>query len=683
MWWLWMALAWGVPKPASDAVAMGDCKRALEQIPQPDQDDERLITGYCLQKLGDSTAAAAALANVGDGVLGDYARFVRAHALADLQRPSEALAVMEGLKLPGDAGLELRLLRARLLIESDHSLEAREDLRALLDTEVKDEARYWLCIGAERRGDMAAAIPTWRRLWAESVTGPWSKKAAEHLEKLGSPVPDLSTSEGRALVRDRVAALRKNNQHTEALARLDQLAAVEPPTTRSAKLELARARFDARDYAGARSGYEAALGAPDRCTGSSTDLFEYALSTARSGDYDAAAVIYKRVDSQHPETSDADFASFKLGYMKFDKGDWKAAREEFAAHIRRRPSSKHLDEAWWFSARAAWKLGDTAAMGKDLDALIAQRPKSSLAPAAAYWRARAKGLAGDAAGEKTAMEGVISDYPVSGHAWLAAKKLQRRFPKQPRVERPAWPASLASRTDVKRGDALLALGFKSWARAELASIQTAATSSGKDGSLAAAHALIAAGDYVGGQALASKYCVSPWKGGDPVAQQACTPMPEESIVFATAAPYALDPLVPFGIMTAESSLKPEVTSIAGARGLMQVRPEEAERIHKEVFGDSPFDPDDLYRAPYNAALGTAELGMKNESLKGTLSDDSLPAVIASYNGGETAVRRWLAAFEQPPPADEFSEDVGYTETRQYVRRVLGFVMAYRWVYGDP
>jgi len=58
-------------------------------------------------------------------------------------------------------------------------------------------------------------------------------------------------------------------------------------------------------------------------------------------------------------------------------------------------------------------------------------------------------------------------------------------------------------------------------------------------------------------------------------------------------------------------------------------------------------------------------------------------VIASYNAGEDAVRRWLAATPRAPEFDEFAEDIGYTETRQYVRGVLGHVMTYRWVYGDP
>jgi soluble lytic murein transglycosylase len=135
-------------------------------------------------------------------------------------------------------------------------------------------------------------------------------------------------------------------------------------------------------------------------------------------------------------------------------------------------------------------------------------------------------------------------------------------------------------------------------------------------------------------------------------------------------------------MTAESALQPEVTSLAGARGLMQLMPVEAETIHRELFGVRPYDADNLYAAPYNAAMGTAELGLKTRSLGDVLAVTSIPAVVASYNGGEEAVRRWLEGGGDKPDFDEFAEDVGYTETRQYIRRVLGFVMAYRWVYGD-
>ena len=277
---------------------------------------------------------------------------------------------------------------------------------------------------------------------------------------------------------------------------------------------------------------------------------------------------------------------------------------------------------------------------------------------------------------------MISRWPTSGYAWLAAQRLGRTFPPQAAVDRPAWPPELAKTTAVTRGEALLGAGLRAWAGDELAKAIEPARASGRAGALAAAHALIAAGDYRRGRALAEPFCVSPWERGDPIAQQACTPRPEASIVTAAAAAHHLDPLVPYGIMTAESALDPSVTSLAGAVGLMQLMPTEAGRIHAELWPDRPYNPHDLFSAPYNAALGTTELGLKRDELDGRLADESLPAVIASYNGGIAAVNRWLSASSAPPPADEFSEDIGFTETRQYVKRVLGFTMAYRWVYGD-
>jgi soluble lytic murein transglycosylase len=105
-------------------------------------------------------------------------------------------------------------------------------------------------------------------------------------------------------------------------------------------------------------------------------------------------------------------------------------------------------------------------------------------------------------------------------------------------------------------------------------------------------------------------------------------------------------------------------------------------VHADLYGQSPYDADNLYLPGYNAALGTAELGRRKASLGDLLGGTSTPAVVASYNGGEDAVRRWVTAWGNKPDFDEFSEDVGYPETRQYVRRVLGYEMQYRWVYGD-
>jgi hypothetical protein len=54
--------------------------------------------------------------------------------------------------------------------------------------------------------------------------------------------------------------------------------------------------------------------------------------------------------------------------------------------------------------------------------------------------------------------------------------------------------------------------------------------------------------------------------------------------------------------------------------------------------------------------------------------------LAGYNAGEQRVDRWIA--ERPPlPADEFVEEIPFSETQNYVKRILGTAEDYRHLYG--
>ncbi|MCO4744380.1 MAG: transglycosylase SLT domain-containing protein [Proteobacteria bacterium] len=668
-------------EPWADALKVGDCTEVLKTIGEPSTDIERLGAGWCAIRRDKAEQGLAWLEAVEGDALTDYAQLASGQALVRLGRHEEALTRLENLDLPSPTAQSATLLRARAGVLAGKSLEVRESLRDLLGTEHGQEARYWLAVGGEDRGDKAAAIATYKRVWADSTRGGWAERAAERLAGLGSTVPDLSTPDGRALARERAAALAKDHQHGAALELRRALAEDEPPVSGASKLALARATFKGRDYSAANALYREVLGRPDQASGAARDLYDYALGTARTGDYATSSTIYGRLIAQHPSDPRADTASYKIGYMAWDERRFEDGEAAFSKHLAAFPQSDHLDDALWFNASCLHRLDRLEQARAAWSQLIADRPRSSLVPGALYWLAQTET---ETEARSKGLERVIRSYPVSGYAWFAAQRLGKSFPAKARVDRPAWPTALSARQDIVQAEALLGAGFTDWARQELKTAIPAARRSGREGSLAAAHALIAAGDYRGAKKLAAPYCVSPWKEGDPVAQQACTPMPEGSVVATVAESYELPALLPFGIMTSESALDPSVTSIAGARGLMQLMPKEADRIHAELYAWT-YDSDDLYRAPYNASLGTAELGMKQRSLGPLLEGSALPAVIASYNGGEEAVRRWRGLFpeEEPPPFDLWAETIGYTETRRYVKGVLGHVMRYRWVYGDP
>jgi len=677
MWMLLVMSAWALDPALTDSVALGDCDRVRSLIPSPGTDEERLVVGLCDRKT-DPARADQLLQPLQAGVLGEYGRLAHAEVLLELDRPAEAIGRLDGLSLSGAPGLRVRLIRDRALIADHRSLDARADLQALLSTSAADEARWWLGFGAEDRGELDAAQAAWRRVWADNTRGGWSEAAASALERTGAPVPDLATEAGRALVLERINALREAQRHVEAtdlLLRWREAAGVT-----SVDAALGRAYFQARRYPDAVAVWQSIYGPPESASGPPAALFDLALAASRTGDHDRARGWYQRLMAIAPTSEEADHASYKLGFLEFDRGRCDDAIARFSEHLRRYPASADLESARWFSGWCAWKLGRHDEAIGHWDALLRDRPSTSLTSGVAYWKARLLGLRGDADAERVALLSVVQRYPISGHAWLAADRVGMVFPARAAATAPPLPASLTALSSVRRADTLLKAGLRTWAAGEARGAISTAKAQGQSSATALAWMLIGADAFAEGRALVQPWCTSPRADASAQLLQACWPRAEGGIVASAAARYGLDNLLPYAIMQAESAYDPGVTSAAGARGLMQIMPAEGDRLHAEAVGHGLFLADNLYLAPYNALLGTTELGLKAQSLAGTLQPSSLPAVIASYNAGEDAVRRWQATGISE--ADVFAEDIPFTETRRYVRTVLGNLMAWRWVHGQ-
>lgn len=638
--------------PFADAVAFGDCAAVLS-APLPDADAAPLARARCLLRTGRGDEVPAAVAGVPASLSG-YAALLVARAAIEAGDRSGASTALQGVSLPGAAGVEVKLLRAVLARDADALLALGTGDRG---PEAKLEAAALL---AER--DRARAVAVYREVWLDARPGGADGRAEAALRALGDdPTAD------RALRAERLRALQKANRVTDARALVD---AAPPPTTAAGWEALGEVRYAARDYAGALEAWAKVYGPPASAEGSQADLFRYALCHARAGDYDTAAVVYRRVIDRDRSTGHADFAAFKLGYMEYDRGRCADAEPLLEAHRRGWPQSERLDESLWWSARCAEQAGDLAGADVRYAELQRVRPSSSLAAGAAYWQARHL----PEAEQRAALQRVRQRWPDSGYAWLAAERLDVTLPARPPAPPPALPADVRARPAVARFEALVEVGLRDWASAELGTVAS---------EIAAAHPLPLAGAWLragrvdAARALACKRAGSPFDG-DPVADQLCWPR-IEAPALAAAAP-AVPPAIVYGVMTAESALDPRVSSSVGARGLMQLMPSLAETLHQRWFPETRFDADALYVAPYNALLGATELADRTRALDGLLADTSVPAVVASYNAGEEAVRRWA-----PPgtPADVFVESVGYVETRGYVKRVLGAAMAWRAVWGDP
>ncbi|KKM11943.1 hypothetical protein SY88_06000 [Clostridiales bacterium PH28_bin88] len=134
----------------------------------------------------------------------------------------------------------------------------------------------------------------------------------------------------------------------------------------------------------------------------------------------------------------------------------------------------------------------------------------------------------------------------------------------------------------------------------------------------------------------------------------------------------LDPYLVTALIRVESRFKPEALSPRGARGLMQLMPETAEWIARQM--GEPFRPEALFEPEYNIRLGTWYLAdLQNEF------SNNRALVLAAYNGGRGNVRQWMASGRWRGDVGSI-EKIPFSETREFIRRVLRDYRVYRRVY---
>ena len=143
---------------------------------------------------------------------------------------------------------------------------------------------------------------------------------------------------------------------------------------------------------------------------------------------------------------------------------------------------------------------------------------------------------------------------------------------------------------------------------------------------------------------------------------------------------SVDKSVVYSIARQESAFNPRAVSSANALGLMQVLPGTGKQIAKK-FGFA-FDRNRMLSDPsYNAQMGAAELGDVLESYRG-----SYILSFVAYNAGRGRVKQWIEKYGDPrdPGVDpiDWVERIPFSETRNYVQRVLENMQVYRAQLGQ-
>lgn len=135
----------------------------------------------------------------------------------------------------------------------------------------------------------------------------------------------------------------------------------------------------------------------------------------------------------------------------------------------------------------------------------------------------------------------------------------------------------------------------------------------------------------------------------------------------------LDEAWVYGLMRQESRFVPVAKSTVGAAGMMQIMPNTAKWVAKKL-GIKRFSTDSLHQLETNFELGTYYMKHVLDVFNG-----NTVLATAAYNAGPGRARRWQDA--KPMEAAAYIESIPFSETRDYVKKVMSNSMYYAARFG--
>ncbi len=323
----------------------------------------------------------------------------------------------------------------------------------------------------------------------------------------------------------------------------------------------------------------------------------------------------------------------------------------------------------------------------------------------AYWTGRARLARGDAGGATAALEQAAA-FPTTFYGQLAAARLQPPAPGPAtllapgpaRLLAPGPVTLLAPTAEDPVADRLRQLHDPGWTQDE--AIRFAGLELARAGEL-----LVAWNDRRHARAFLLRLDAMATTDADHALAASLADrldLPDVAVAIARAAgrhglvlrqsgwpqPFippdsTLPPGLALAVIRQESSFDPQVTSPAGARGLMQLTDGTARDTARaagrpDLSGGGTV----LFDANANMTLGDAYLDTLLARFGGVV-----PYAVAAYNAGPHRVDQWLAAGDPArTPASgidrqdgmvDWIETIPYAETRNYVQRVMENMAIYR------
>lgn len=615
-------------------------------------------------------------------LLADYALWSLAVAYRKAGQPAAAALALRRLadKHPDSLFLEpARRDLVRDLLETGDFPRAEEAAGQYLKAfpQGPSRAEVWTTLGEVllRSGRSAQAEEVLRRVWIELPGSADSQRITDLLATIPGARPFWPDEQFL-----RATTLYHLGRYGQALPELAPFAAPGDPREAQTRLLLGISAFRLRLYAQAVSWLEPLRDAksPDRAE----TIFWLARAYGRLGDGARFTETMTLLVDSAPQSRRAEEGLYLLARAAADDGESAQAGSYLSRFLKAYPKSIWRDDALWLQGWLAYKDRDLPRAVTAWDRLFADRPGSSLRAPALYWRGRALEAMQKPREATRAYRTILQSAPDQNYYWFRARGRLGQLTKKAVPSPPTAGAAGGTGTGsdglrARKARALRALGLDDEAVEEYS--EQVRAHPGDRGSLAeACQAFLELERYDKAVWLAAQVLRPVFvqeNGKPPIREfwQCLYPRGHWPIVLEQATRHGLDPFLVTALIREESAFFPQAVSRAGARGLMQLMPQLAEQVVRErnlAVGAAPLESPDM-----NVRLGTIHLADLIRDNGG-----SVILALAAYNAGRQQVQRWRERFGFTDE-EEFAEDIPYTETRNYVKRVLGSYRRYASLYG--
>ena len=631
------------------------------------------------QRRGDDAISRLAAA-ASQPLLADYALVQLAAAYRDGGRRAEAAEALERLW----DGHPRSLLRERAGREAARDwLEVGELPKAaaaasryLAAYQGGASADVWLTLGEAlaQLGRTERAEEVFRRLWVETPGSPEAQRAEQRLATLGAPLFSAEERFQRAL------NLHRLGRYTLAQTELGPFATAGDPHEARARLNLGIGAFQLRKYEQAVRWLTPLTegSAPERPEG----LYWLGRSAGRAGNSAQFEAILGRLADAGPSAR-AEEGLYILAKAAADDGDAIKARGYLARLLKDYPRGSWRDAALWLEGWLAYKRQESKPALAAWDRLSREEPGSRLRVQGLYWRARILQAEGPRERKDAikAYRGVVD--AAEDHPYYRMRALERlaglgkpTARPLPRVTAGALTSGVGDRLHLLKARALRSLGLREEALEEYRE-QVTEQPADREAVIEACAAFLGLERYDRAVWVAKRLLQPLYlqEGKPPIPDywQCLYPLGYWPLVSRFAKEQSVDPLLVAALIREESAYATAAVSSAGARGLMQVMPQTAERLAREnrLPASKPLELPEV-----NIPLGTLHLA---EAL--AVSGGNRALALAAYNAGKQPVQGWRERLGFRDE-EEFIEDIPYAETRGYVKRVLGSYWMYREIYGE-